>query len=105
MTETVKQHTDRLQIHPLLQNNEERTIDGDSPDDIRLQPAVAGIASALDAPNAELVPILEQLRRSLENMQGNHAQVEGIDEAMTHAQSALDDVLFRHTSVQQYAAL
>ena len=49
--------------------------------------------------------MLEQLQRSLENMQGNHAQVEGIDEAIIDAQAALDDVLFRHTSAQQYAAL
>lgn len=61
--------------------------------------------SALDAPGAELAPILEQLRRSLENMQGNHMQVEGVDGAMTDAQTALDDVLFRHGSSQQYGAL
>ena len=61
--------------------------------------------SLLDAPNPELAPVLEQLRRSLENMQGNHAQVEGIDEAMKDAQAALDNVLFRHASAQQYTVL
>lgn len=59
----------------------------------------------LDAPDDELASVLEQLRRSLENMQGNHAQVDGIDGAMRDAQAALDDVLFRHASAQQYATL
>jgi hypothetical protein len=59
----------------------------------------------LDAPDAELAPVLEQLRRSLENTQGNHAQVEGVDDAMQDAQAALDEVLFRHASAQQYAVL
>jgi hypothetical protein len=49
--------------------------------------------------------VLEQLRRNLENMQGNHAQVEGLDEAMGNAQAALDDVLFRNASAAQYAGL
>lgn len=56
-------------------------------------------------PDAELAPIVDQLRRILENMQGNHAQVNGIEEAMTRAQTALDDVLFGHASARQYAAL
>lgn len=81
------------------------SIDGDGPDDIRLRRVTAVDTSVLDARDAELAPVLEQLRRSLENMQGNHAQVEGIDEAMTHAQTALDDVIFKHASAQQYAAL
>jgi hypothetical protein len=38
-------------------------------------------------------------------MQGNHAHVEGLDGAMRDAQVALDDVLFRHASAQQYATL
>jgi hypothetical protein len=49
--------------------------------------------------------VLEQLRRSLENMQGNHAQVDGISEAMQDAHAVLDNVLFKHASAQQYAAL
>ncbi|KAF1929402.1 uncharacterized protein M421DRAFT_419934 [Didymella exigua CBS 183.55] len=92
-------------VHPLLSDNEDVSIDGDGPDDIRLRAADAADTSVLDAPAAELASILEQLRRSLENMQGNHGQVEGVDEAMTHAQTALDDVLFRHASAQQYDAL
>jgi hypothetical protein len=59
----------------------------------------------LDTPDDELAPLLEQLRRSLESMQGNHEQVAGINEAMGEAQAALDDVLFRHASARQYAAL
>jgi hypothetical protein len=59
----------------------------------------------IDAPDAELAPVLEQLRRSLKNTQGNHAQVEGVDDAMQDAQAALDEVLFRHASAQQYAVL
>lgn len=98
-------HADHIQTHPLLCENDDVSIDGDGPDDIRLRAAITVDASVLDAPNAELSPIFEQLRRSLENMQGNHALVEGIDEAMAHAQTALDDVLFGHASAQQYAAL
>jgi hypothetical protein len=56
-------------------------------------------------PDAELAPVLEQLQRSLENMQGNHTHIEGINGAMRDAQAALDDVLFRHASAQQYATL
>jgi hypothetical protein len=59
----------------------------------------------LDAPDAELAPVLDQLQRSLENMQGNHVHVDGIDGALKEAQAALDDVLFRHASAQQYATL
>ena len=88
-----------------MQDNDDTDFNGDGPNDIRLRPAASKDTSALDAPDAELAPILEQLRRSLENMQGNHAQVEGIDEAMTYAQTALDDVLFRHVSAQQHAVL
>ena len=61
--------------------------------------------SLLDAPDDNLASVLEQLRRSLENMQGNHAQVEGLDEAMAGAQASLDDILFRHADAAQYAAL
>lgn len=93
------------QVHPLLRDSEGADTNGDYHDDIRLKSVAAIDARALDASDAELASILEQLRRSLENMQGNHAQVEGIGEAMTEAQTALDDVLFRHVSAQQYAAL
>jgi hypothetical protein len=65
------------QIHPLLRENDDFSIEGDSPDDIRLRPATTVVTSVLDAPDAELAPILEQLRRSLENMQGNHRQGNG----------------------------
>lgn len=59
----------------------------------------------LETDDEELGPLLEQLRRSLENMHNNHAQIEDIDEAMKDAHAALDDVLFRHATTQQYAAL
>ncbi|KAJ4381044.1 hypothetical protein N0V86_003391 [Didymella sp. IMI 355093] len=100
-----QQKDGRASVHPLLRDNEDVYVDGNDPDDIRLRPTTAVDTSVLEAPDAELAPILDQLRRSLENMQGNHIQVEAIDEAMTHARMALDDVLFRQTSAQQYAAL
>lgn len=59
----------------------------------------------LDTPDSKLAPLLERLRRNLETMQGNHAQVDGIDEAVREARVALDDVLFKHASAQQYDAL
>ncbi|KAF1359962.1 hypothetical protein EJ07DRAFT_165614 [Lizonia empirigonia] len=92
-------------IHPLLTDGDDVNSDGDGPNDVRLRPSAAIDTSALETPDGELAPILEQLRRSLENMQGNRGQVEGINEAMTDAQTALDDVIFRQASVQQYAAL
>ncbi|CAO2651038.1 Nn.00g093350.m01.CDS01 [Neocucurbitaria sp. VM-36] len=92
-------------FHPLLQDVENAEIHNDGPDDINLKRSEPVDLSLLEAPGAELAPVLAQLRRSLENMQGNHAQVEGIDEAMKDAQAALDDVLYRHASAQQYAAL
>lgn len=98
-------HTDTVQIHPLLTDIDDVNSDGDGPSDVRLRPSAAIDTSALETPDGELAPILEQLRRSLENMQGNHGQVEGINEAMTDAQAALDDVIFKQASVQQYAAL
>ncbi|KAF3008728.1 hypothetical protein E8E13_009801 [Curvularia kusanoi] len=94
-------------VHQLLRDDEvlESDVDGDDADEIRLKPATTRYTTALDAPDAELAPILNQLRRSLENMQGNHEQLGPIGLSMTNAQSALDDVLFRHSSAQQYATL
>ncbi|KAF2800752.1 hypothetical protein K505DRAFT_403863 [Melanomma pulvis-pyrius CBS 109.77] len=95
----------RVQLHPLLQNSEDTEIEGDGPDDIGLKTAAPIDTSMLDAPDSELAPLVEQLRRSLGNMQGNQAQVDGIDDAMRNARVALDDMLFKHTSAQQYGAL
>lgn len=81
------------------------SVDDDGPDDIRLRAVVAVSTAVLDAPDDKLAAMLEQLRRSLGNMQGNHVQVAGVGEAMTDAQTALDSVLFRHASAQQYNAL
>ncbi|KAF1851946.1 uncharacterized protein K460DRAFT_325365 [Cucurbitaria berberidis CBS 394.84] len=99
-------HQERTgRLHPLLQDVEGAETHNDSPGDIGLKRSEPVNLSLLEAHDVELAPVLEQLRRSLENMQGNHAQVEGIDEAMRDAQAALDDFLFRHASAQQYAAL
>jgi hypothetical protein len=38
-------------------------------------------------------------------MQGNHAQVDGIGEAVRHAQTALDALIFKHAGAQQRNAL
>ncbi|KAH7392656.1 CENP-Q, a CENPA-CAD centromere complex subunit-domain-containing protein [Pyrenochaeta sp. MPI-SDFR-AT-0127] len=92
-------------LHPLLQDRDSVEIQQDGPDAISLKQSKPADFSLLAEPDAELASVLEQLRRSLDNMQGNHTQVEGIDEAMRNAQAALDDVLFRHASAQQYAAL
>lgn len=94
-------------MHRLLQDSETDVSggDGDGADEIRLRPATTKDTTALDAPDAELAPILNQLRRSLENMQGNHEQLDSIGLSMTDAQLALDDVLFRQSSVLQHATL
>ena len=62
-------------------------------------------ASMLDNPDPDLAPLLEELRRALNTMQGNQDQVDGIDEAVQQARTALDDVFFKHASAQQYDAL
>lgn len=91
-------------MHPLLQNPE-TTVHGDGPEDICLKRSTPTDPTLLETPDDELAAVLEQLRRSLENMQGNHTQVEGIDEAIRDAQAAVDDLLFSHASAQQYTAL
>jgi hypothetical protein len=92
-------------MHPLLQDTEKVAIHGDGPDDIGLKQAAPADTALLDATDDELAPVLAQLQRSLENLQGNHAHVDGINGAIREAQAALDDVLYRHASAQQYAAL
>ncbi|KAF1835985.1 hypothetical protein BDW02DRAFT_521969 [Decorospora gaudefroyi] len=92
-------------LHPLLQDADNAVPDGDGPEDIRLKRSEPVDLPLLDAPDDDLASVLEQLRRSLENMQGNHAQVDGLDKAMGDARAALDDVLFRTASAAQYAAL
>lgn len=94
-----------LQVHPLLKDSDETTKYIDRPNDIGLRGTELVDSTLLDTPDAELAPVLEQLQRSLENMQGNHAHVEVINESMRDARAALDDVLFTHASAQQYATL
>ncbi|KAF1916888.1 CENP-Q, a CENPA-CAD centromere complex subunit-domain-containing protein [Ampelomyces quisqualis] len=94
-------------VHPLLRDSDKTTINGDGPDEIGLRQSAAAVADTalLDAPDDELAVVLGQLQRSLESMQGNHAHVDGINGALTEARAALDNVLFRHASAQQDAAL
>ncbi|KAL1792365.1 hypothetical protein ACET3X_008872 [Alternaria dauci] len=92
-------------LHPLLQDQGDATTDRDGPDDIQLKRPEPVDFSLLDTPDNDLAPVLAQLRRSLESMQGNHTQVEGLDTATRDAQAALDHVLFKHASAVQYAAL
>lgn len=89
----------------MLQTDNEVAIDGDRPEDIGLKPRSSVDLSSLDSPDSDLGPVLEQLKRSLKNMQNNHIQVEGLDTAIGNAQAALDDVLFRHANAAQYANL
>lgn len=100
-----KHQEKRGRIHPFLQDEEDKGGTSDGPDDINLQPSAPPELSLLETADTELGPVLTQLRRSLENMQGNHAQVRGIDEAIRQTQAALDDVLSKHASASQYAAL
>ncbi|KAH9875278.1 hypothetical protein J1614_004769 [Plenodomus biglobosus] len=100
-----KHQEKRGHIHPLLQGQDSSKAGADGAEDINLKQSTPIDLSLLKTPDAELAPVLAQLRRSLENMQGNYAQVEGIDEAVSHAQAALDDVLFRHASALRYASL
>ncbi|EMD88919.1 hypothetical protein COCC4DRAFT_168045 [Bipolaris maydis ATCC 48331] len=92
-------------LHPLLQTDDEVAIDGDGPEDIGLKPQSTVDLSSLDSRDSDLGSVLEQLKRSLKNMQSNHNQVEGLDTAIGNAQAALDDILFRHANAAQYANL
>jgi hypothetical protein len=92
-------------MHPLLQDAEKAAIHGDGPDDIGFKQAAPADTALLDTTDDELAPVLAQLQRSLDNLQGNHAHVDGVNGAIREAQAALDDVLYRHASAQQYAAL
>lgn len=89
----------------MLEQAEDSEISNDRPDDIGLKSSALLDTSLINTPDSELEPLFEQLRRSLESMQGNHAQVEGVSEAVRQAQVALDDVLFKHAGAQQYDAL
>lgn len=93
-----------LQLHPLLTDVDGEGYD-DGPEDVALRPRNAMDVSMVDAPESELARHVEQLRRSLEDMQGNHEQVAGIDVGIREAQVALDGVLFKHANAEQYAAL
>ncbi|KAF1997927.1 hypothetical protein P154DRAFT_547164 [Amniculicola lignicola CBS 123094] len=92
-------------IHPMLVLPEDFNINGDGPDDIGMRNKEPADTALFDTPDDDLGPLLEQLRRSLLSLQGSHDQVDGIDEAMHGAQAALDNLLFKHTSAQQYDAL
>ena len=92
----------QLQIHPLLRLPKNFEVDGDGPDDINLINSKSTEPSLFDDPDPELAPLLDQLRNHLESMQASHAQVRGIENAMKDTQVALDDVLFKYTSPQQY---
>lgn len=89
----------------MLQTDDEVAIDGDGPEDIGLKPQSTVDLSSLDSRDSDLGSVLEQLKRSLKNMQSNHNQVEGLDTAIGNAQAALDDILFRHANAAQYANL
>jgi hypothetical protein len=93
-----------LQLHPLMTEMDGESYD-DGPEDIALRPGRAMEVSMLDAPESELARHVEQLRRSLEDMQGNHEQVAGMEEGIRDTQVALDEVLFKHASAEQYAGL
>lgn len=90
------------QLHPLLQADNETAVNDDRPEDIGLKRPEPVDLSSLDSPDDELGPVLEQLRRSLKNMQSNHTQLEGLGTAIGNAQAALDDVLFQHANAAQY---
>ena len=91
-------------MHPLLRDVESE-VTGDGPGDIGWKQGKVVDVSMIDTPDSDLAPHVEQLGKSLESMQGNHEQVGGIDVGMGNAQVALDEMLFKHASAEQYAAL
>jgi hypothetical protein len=88
--------------HHILRLPKNFEIGSDSAEDIGLVKHKAADQSLFDDVDPELAPLLDTLRNHLESMQGNHEQVHGIDAAVREAQAALDEVLFKHASPQQY---
>ncbi|KAF2017107.1 hypothetical protein BU24DRAFT_440196 [Aaosphaeria arxii CBS 175.79] len=84
---------EKKQLHPLLDSTVRTETIDDMPDEIGLKASEVLDVSLLDTPDSDLAPLLEQLRRSLDTMQGNHAQVEGISEAVRHANAQQYDAL------------
>ncbi|KAL1606690.1 hypothetical protein SLS60_004097 [Paraconiothyrium brasiliense] len=101
---TWKQQEKHGRMHPLLKDLESNSV-GDKPQDIGWKQSKVADVTMLDSPDSDLAPHLEQLERSLESMQGNHEQVGGMDVGIRNAQVALDDVLFKHASAEEYATL
>ncbi|KAF2712148.1 hypothetical protein K504DRAFT_464246 [Pleomassaria siparia CBS 279.74] len=95
----------RVQLHPLLQDGENSENEGYKLDDISLKVSTPMDMSRVNAPESDMAPLVEQLRRSLGQMQGNQAEVDGMDEALRHTHAVLDDMMFKHASAQQYGAL
>ncbi|KAF2281475.1 uncharacterized protein EI97DRAFT_472961 [Westerdykella ornata] len=95
----------KKQLHPLLQEAESLKIVEDKPEDIGLRKAPPIDTALFDISYADLAPLLQTLRLNLETMQNNHAQIGGISDAVTEAQVALDDVVFKHVQGEQYDAL
>ncbi|OCL12131.1 hypothetical protein AOQ84DRAFT_360907 [Glonium stellatum] len=100
--EKTRQKEQVTKTHPLLRLPKNFEIDGDGPDDINLVNPKSTEPLLLDNPDPELAPLLDQLRNHLESMQANHSQIQGIENAMKDAQVALDNMLFKHMSPQQY---
>jgi hypothetical protein len=68
------------------------------PEDIGLKVSKPRDLHLDDNTDPDLAPVLEQLRRSLESMQGNHVQVEGIEETIRNTRMALGGVLSKRSS-------
>ncbi|KAF2090254.1 hypothetical protein K490DRAFT_17338, partial [Saccharata proteae CBS 121410] len=95
------QHQRTRKAHPLLRSVKTTATDDDA---VNIN-MVRGSAKAVgldDVNDSDLKPLLDQLRNHIESMQTNSAQVEGVEDALSGAQTAVDGILFKRLDAQQY---
>lgn len=90
-------------MHPLLR--QVSLAEGDDPDSINLTTSTASKPSVIYETDAELAPLLDQLRNHLESMQTNVAPVQGLGNIVTQAHASLLNTMFEHLDTDQFASL
>ena len=85
--------TDYKQIHPLLQHATTSDSVTDDAESIGLTAKGQEEDMVEDTDDLDLQPLLRQLKNHLASMMSNQAQVAGVEEAMSRAETALARVL------------
>ncbi len=80
-------------MHPLLELPEMEDRPDDGADEIGLVTDSLVDGSALDTEDADLAPILGQLRNHLDSIRWNRSQIDGVTEGIARASMALGGLL------------